>query len=87
MQQAIIALATNALDAMVNNGVLTIVAKNSANKVVVEVLDNGVGIDLSKLRQFGNGIHNIRRRMSTIGGELLITNENGTVTVLELPLD
>jgi len=49
LQQAIIALATNALDAMVINGVLTIVAKNSANKVVVEVIDNGVGIEAENL--------------------------------------
>jgi len=45
LQQAIIALATNALDAMVINGLLTIVAKNSGNRVVVEVIDNGVGIE------------------------------------------
>ena len=49
LQQAIIALATNALDAMVINGLLTIVAKNSANKVVVEVTDNGVGIEAENL--------------------------------------
>ena len=49
LQQAIIALATNALDAMVINGLLTIVAKNSANKVVVEVIDNGVGIEAENL--------------------------------------
>ena len=49
LQQAIIALATNALDAMIINGVLTIVARNSANKVVVEVIDDGVGIEPENL--------------------------------------
>jgi two-component system NtrC family sensor kinase len=49
LQQAIIALATNALDAMVIDGVLTIVAKNSGSKVVVEVIDNGVGIEAENL--------------------------------------
>jgi len=44
LQQAIIALATNALDAMGDSGVLTIVSRNEGNKVVVEVNDNGVGI-------------------------------------------
>jgi two-component system, NtrC family, sensor kinase len=34
---------------MVINGVLTIVAKNSANKVIVEVIDNGVGIEAENL--------------------------------------
>jgi len=49
LQQAIIALATNALDAMVIGGVLTIVARNQTEKVIVEVIDNGVGIQLENL--------------------------------------
>ncbi len=44
LQQAIIALATNSLDAMGEIGVLTIVARNDEDKVVVEVTDTGVGI-------------------------------------------
>ncbi|PYS68038.1 MAG: hypothetical protein DMF69_21370 [Acidobacteria bacterium] len=49
LQQAIIALATNALDAMVIGGVLTIVASDQAEKVIVEVTDNGVGIQPENL--------------------------------------
>ncbi|HEX6716425.1 MAG TPA: response regulator [Pyrinomonadaceae bacterium] len=44
LQQAVIALATNALDAMGNSGVLTIVGRNEDDKVIVEVSDTGVGI-------------------------------------------
>ncbi len=44
LQQALIALATNALDAMVISGTLTIVGRNEDSKVVVEVTDDGVGI-------------------------------------------
>jgi len=44
LQQALIALATNALDAMGGRGVLTIAGRNEDQKVVVEVSDNGVGI-------------------------------------------
>ncbi len=44
LQQAVIALATNALDAMGESGVLTIVGRNDDQKVVVEVSDTGVGI-------------------------------------------
>jgi two-component system NtrC family sensor kinase len=44
LQQAVIALATNALDAMGDSGSLTIVGRNDDQKVVVEVTDTGVGI-------------------------------------------
>jgi two-component system NtrC family sensor kinase len=44
LQQAVIALATNALDAMGDSGVLTIVGRNDDENVVVEVSDTGVGI-------------------------------------------
>jgi signal transduction histidine kinase len=57
------------------------------NSFKIKIADNGVGIDLNKLRQFGNGIQNIKRRMSTIGGDIQIANENGTVTTLTLPLN
>ena len=53
----------------------------------IKIADNGIGIDFTNLRQFGNGIQNIRRRMETIGGTFEIRNENGTVTLLELPLN
>lgn len=54
--------------------------------LVIKIRDNGVGIDLEKLRQFGNGLKNITRRMETIGGHCKIENNNGTVTTLTLPL-
>ena len=44
LQQAVIALATNALDAMGDTGMLTIVGRNEDDKVVVEVSDTGIGI-------------------------------------------
>ena len=52
MQQAIIALATNAIDAMPDGGTLTFRAVAQSNRVVVEVQDSGHGIapdDLSKI--------------------------------------
>jgi two-component system NtrC family sensor kinase len=52
IQQAIIALGANAIDAMPNGGTLTLRAFNQANSVVVEIEDTGVGIspeNLSKI--------------------------------------
>ncbi len=44
LQQAIIALATNAVDAMPDGGVLTISSRIDGLNILVEVSDNGVGI-------------------------------------------
>ncbi len=44
LQQAIIALATNAIDAMPNGGVLKIVTRVNGRSVLVEVSDTGAGI-------------------------------------------
>ncbi len=49
LQQAVIVLATNALDAMGESGVLTIVGRNEGEKVKVEVNDTGVGIPQENL--------------------------------------
>src|SRR5215216_1575641 len=49
LQQAIIALATNALDAMGDCGVLTIIGRNDGEKVKVEVNDSGIGIPQENL--------------------------------------
>ena len=45
IQQAIIALATNAIDAMPNGGTLTFRAFVQSNRVVIEVQDTGFGIE------------------------------------------
>jgi len=52
----------------------------------IKIADNGVGIEQEKIRRFGNGLKNIARRMKGIGGNYTISNNNGTETILELPL-
>jgi signal transduction histidine kinase len=56
------------------------------SELIIKIHDNGVGIDFQKIRQFGNGLQNIDRRMKSIGGDFEIVNNKGTVSVLELPL-
>ncbi len=51
------------------------------------IQDNGRGIDFKQKRPFGNGLHNIRRRMESIGGAFRIFAQQGTITVLELPIN
>ena len=54
--------------------------------LVIKITDNGVGIDMQNIRQFGNGLKNIARRMDSIGGTYQIKNDHGTITILTLPL-
>jgi signal transduction histidine kinase len=49
LQQAVIALATNAVDAMPFGGVLKISARNEGSFVLIEVCDNGIGIPSENL--------------------------------------
>jgi signal transduction histidine kinase len=44
LQQAVIALAANAIDAMPEGGLLSISARHKGKHVLVEVADNGIGI-------------------------------------------
>lgn len=63
-----------------------VITVHTGNTLRLTIQDNGKGIDLQKLRQFGNGLKNITRRMESIGGRFEIENDNGTITTLELPL-
>jgi signal transduction histidine kinase len=55
-------------------------------ELMIQIYDNGVGIDMQNLRQFGNGLQNIERRMKLIGGSFKIENDHGTISTLKLPL-
>ncbi len=55
--------------------------------LVIDILDDGIGINLDKLRIFGNGLHNMQRRIASIDGTLNIYNNKGTNTVFELKLE
>jgi len=54
--------------------------------LVIRIADNGIGIDVQNIRQFGNGLKNIARRMESIGGSFHAENHKGTITTLTLPL-
>ena len=56
------------------------------DELIIRIVDDGVGIDLTHIRQFGNGLQNITRRMKSIGGVFKIENHQGTTTTLILPI-
>jgi len=51
------------------------------------IQDNGKGIDFDKLRQFGNGLKNMKKRMDDIGISFSIENKNGTLITLYRAID
>jgi signal transduction histidine kinase len=55
--------------------------------LVVQVQDDGKGIDLEKANQFGNGLYNMRKRLHDIGGEMLVENRDGTLLTFIAPLE
>jgi signal transduction histidine kinase len=74
-------------NALKHSGATQIIIDIETNhQLVIRIHDNGKGIDLQKLRQFGNGLKNIQNRMAAIGGSFSIENKNGTITKLTLPL-
>ena len=46
------------------------------------IQDNGRGINMDNIRQFGNGLKNMKKRMQDVGVEFLIENKNGTLITL-----
>jgi signal transduction histidine kinase len=57
---------------------LTIVADGLA----LYIQDNGIGIDLEKVRRFGNGLKNMKKRMEEMNIKFSIENNNGTLITL-----
>jgi len=55
-------------------------------RLIIEIQDDGIGINMEKLRKFGNGLNNIKKRMTSIDGEFNIQNQEGTRTTLYLTL-
>ncbi len=56
------------------------------DKLIIDISDDGVGINLDKLRVFGNGLHNMQKRIASIDGHLYISNKEGANTIFELNL-
>jgi signal transduction histidine kinase len=56
------------------------------DRLIIEIQDDGIGINFEKLRKFGNGLNNMKKRMTSINGEFNIENRAGTLTTFYLAL-
>ena len=102
LQQAIIALGTNAIDAMPNGGILTFRANCRPHRVAIEIEDTGIGIpreDLSKIFEpffttkevgegTGLGLAVCYGIITDHGGRLSVRSNvgKGTTFIINLPL-
>jgi signal transduction histidine kinase/ligand-binding sensor domain-containing protein len=56
------------------------------NDLVIVIGDDGIGFDPAGVRPAGNGLTNMRQRVSDIGGQLQICHDDGTTIRLTVPL-
>jgi signal transduction histidine kinase len=56
----------------------------TANRLTVEIADNGQGFHPDKITVVGNGLENMRRRISAIGGKFHLQSEPGSGTTVRL---
>jgi signal transduction histidine kinase len=61
---------------------VSITLKKVPDGLALYIQDNGVGIDLDKIRRFGNGLKNMKKRMEEMNIDFSIENQNGTLVTL-----
>jgi signal transduction histidine kinase len=54
--------------------------------LIIRIQDNGIGIDLNKIRAFSNGLSNMKSRIKEIGGKIEISKNDGTLVQISIPL-
>ena len=100
LQQAVVALATNAIDAMPEGGTLTLRASRSGPRVLIQVIDTGIGIlpeNMTKIfdpffttkdigRGTGLGLAVCYGILSDHGGRLDVRSAVGTGTTFTITL-
>ncbi len=60
---------------------------SKSNIITLSIRDNGIGFDPDKLREHGNGIHNIQKRLKEFNGQLEIqSSQSGSFIHCSLPL-
>jgi two-component system NtrC family sensor kinase len=100
LQQAVVALATNAIDAMPGGGTLTLRAAQSGSRILIEVRDSGIGIppeNMTKIfdpffttkdigRGTGLGLAVCYGILSDHGGRLDVRSTTGAGTTFTITL-
>jgi len=61
--------------------------RKERNGLTLYIQDNGAGIDFEKIRRFGNGLINMKKRMEAMQILFSIKNDNGTLVTLHTKID
>jgi signal transduction histidine kinase len=59
---------------------------NIDKELKIEIHDNGKGIDMEKVKRFGNGVGNMKKRMEHIGGKFCMQQNHGTTVIFSIKL-
>jgi PAS domain S-box-containing protein len=96
LQQAVLNLCKNAVEAMPNGGTITLRGRNFGEQVVLEVMDTGLGIPdevdifepfaTTKTWGSGLGLVIVRQIVAAHGGTIKYTSERGKGTAFRLTL-
>ncbi len=57
---------------------------NTLNGILIQIKDDGKGLDTGQSSSLGNGLKNMKKRMEDIGGTFNIENNNGTSIKISL---
>jgi signal transduction histidine kinase len=60
---------------------------NINHHLTIKLKDNGTGFDQNNIRLFSNGLSNMESRVKEIGGKIEISNKQGTLVNLSIPLN
>lgn len=100
LQQALLNLGQNALQAMTGGGMLTLTARQTAEQIEIQVTDTGEGIEGDDLEQIfapfyttrdegtGLGLAITQRLIQRLGGQLSVDSQpgHGTSFIVSIPL-
>jgi two-component system, sporulation sensor kinase B len=67
LQQVLINLLKNAIEAMGNGGVLTLTVKTNAAYGIFEITDTGIGMSIEELKRLGTAFYSLKEKGTGIG--------------------
>ncbi|WP_338754281.1 PAS domain S-box protein [Bacillus sp. FJAT-52991] len=83
IKQVIINLIKNALEAMPNGGIITMLTKYDNNRVIIELIDEGIGIQKDRIARLGEPFYSNKEKGTGLGLMVsfkIIQNHKGTIS-------